>query len=241
MEIQRLGDYVLMPANTESSFKNWWRSLEPSTSVDVRYLHAKHGNALKVSNSAKKTTMEEFLLFVDTNSQPNGRSADFSGPTLYFLPKFSTIQAPKPGVNHYNERLQRSVVGEFNQTQQERGRSGCSNGSSHNWLKTHRPKVAINPHQEDYCDTCARSKTEINAKQTTINRLLQSSNANPDEVKQLEGEVEALQEDLETHRQEAQKSHKYYIEVCTRCAREWKEITSLDEKPDLSEEAQILE
>ena len=28
--------------------------------------------------------------------------------------------------------------------------------------------------------------------QTTINRLLQSSNANPDEVKQLEGEVEAL-------------------------------------------------
>ena len=47
---------------------------------------------------------------------------------------------------------------------------------------------------------------------------------------------------METHCQEAQKSHEYYTEVCTRCAREWKEITSLDEKPDLSEEeAQILE
>jgi len=167
-----------MPDDIESSFKNWWRSLEPSTIVDVRYPHTKHGNAyphtkhgnaLKRSNSAKKTTLEEFLLFVDINSQSNGRSADSSGPALYFLPKFSTIQAPKPGVNQFEERLIRSVVGEFNCTQQDSGRSGCSNGSSHNWLKTYRPKVAICPHQEDYCNTCARSKTEMNAKQTNIN------------------------------------------------------------------------
>ena len=63
--------------------------------------------------------MEEFLLFVDINSQSNGRSADSSGPTLYFLPKFSTIQAPKFGVNQFEEHLKRSVVGEFNRTQQE--------------------------------------------------------------------------------------------------------------------------
>ena len=79
MEVQRLGQYVLMPADIESSFKHWWRSLEPSTIVDVRYPHTKHGNALKHSNSAKKTTLEEFLLFVNINSQPSGRSADSSG------------------------------------------------------------------------------------------------------------------------------------------------------------------
>jgi len=119
VEVQHLGQYVLMPADIESSFKNWWRSLELSTIVDVRYPYTYHGNALKPSISAKKTTLEEFLLFVDINSQPCGRSADSSGPTLYFLPKFSTIQAPKPGVNQFEEHLKRSVVGEFHCTQQE--------------------------------------------------------------------------------------------------------------------------
>ena len=35
----------------------------------------------------------------------------------------------------------------------------------------YRPKVAICPHQEDYCDTCAKKKVEIRAKQTTINHM----------------------------------------------------------------------
>lgn len=111
------------------------------------------------------------------NSQPNGRSSDSYGPTSYFLPKFTTIQAPKPSVSHYEERLARSVVGEFNRVQRERGKGECSNGSSHNWLKSDRPKVAICPHQEYYCDTCSKIKTAIHAHQTTINRLLQSANA----------------------------------------------------------------
>lgn len=127
----------------------------------------------------------DFIQFVDFNSQPNGRSADSSGPTSYFLPKFSTIQCPKVSVPNYEERLARSVVGEFNREQRERGRGECSNGSSHNWLKRERPKVAICPHQEDYYDTCSKTKIEMHAKQTTINRLLQSANANPDEVKSL--------------------------------------------------------
>jgi len=55
-------------------------------------------------------------------------------------------------------------------------------------------------------------------------------------VKRLEDEIKSVQEDLETHRQEAQKSHEYYTEACTRCASEWKEITTLDEKSHLSEE-----
>ena len=173
---------------------------------------------------------------MDMNTQPNGRSADSSGPTHYFLPKFTTIQAPKPGVSHYAERLVRSVVGEFNRVQQETGEGTCSNGSSHNWLKAHRQKVAICPHQEDYCDTCSRRKAEIHAKQTTINRLLQSSTADPDDVKTLEDEMAAIKETLETHRQEAQVSHKFFIDTTARCCAEWKEISDLQGKPVLSNE-----
>ncbi len=236
VEDQYLGEFVIMPSESLVSFKTWWRTVEPDDSVAVRYPHSKHGNALQVSHSAKTGTMEKFLEFVDTNTQPNGRSADSSGPTHYFLPKFATIQTPKPTVAHYEERLARSVVGEFNRVQQETGGGVCSNGSSHNWLKAHRPKVGICPHQEDYCDTCSRKKTEIHAKQTTINRLLQSSNADPDEVKKLEEEMKDTKQVLENHRKEAQESHKYYIEVTKSSRNEWKEITELERKSVLSEE-----
>ena len=117
------------------------------------------------------------------------------------------------GVTHYEERLSRSVVGEFNRLELESNQGVCSNGSSHNWLKTDRPRVSICPHQEDYCNTCSHKKYEIHAKQTTIYRLLQSSNGNPDEVKQLEVEMAAVKQVLEDHRQEAQISHKYYTVV----------------------------
>ena len=120
---------------------------------------------------------------MDMNSQPNERSADSTGPTAYFLPKFSTIQTSKASASHYEERLSRSVVGEFNRIQQEFGKSVCSNDSSHNWLKSHRPVVTIFPHQEDYCDTCARRKVDIIGKQTSVNRLLQSGSADPNELK----------------------------------------------------------
>ena len=116
VEEQRLGDYIIMPDGVESAFKVWWRSLSGSTTVSVRFPHAKHGNAGKASNSAKKTVMDDFLTFVDINSQPNGRSDDSSDPTRYFLPKFTTVQVPKPGTSHYQERLRRSVVGEFNRS-----------------------------------------------------------------------------------------------------------------------------
>ena len=73
--------------------------------IQVRVRRERHGNAGKVSNLAKTTVHQDFIEFVDINTQPNGQSADSSGPTSYFLPKFSTIQAPKPSVSHYEERL----------------------------------------------------------------------------------------------------------------------------------------
>ena len=155
VEQERLSDYVVMPQDCEINFLVWWRSLNDDDKVTVRYPHERHGNAGKPSHAAKTSVMEDFLQFVDCNSQPNGRSADSSGPTSYFISKFTCIQTPKRDVHNYSERLTRSVVGEFNGVQEERGRGKCSNGSASNWLKKHRPKVAICPHKQDYCDSCA--------------------------------------------------------------------------------------
>ena len=239
IEQKRLTDYVIMPETVEISFIKWWRSLESSFIVGVRIPHERHGNAGKVSNSAKTTLREAFLQFVDANSQPNGRSADSSGPTSYFLPKFSTIQMPKITVAHYNERMSRLVVGEFNRVQREQGKQECSNGSSHNWLKQYRPKLTTCPHQEDYCDTCSKNKAKIHAIQTTMNRLQQSGNALMEEIKSLEEEIKKLNQDHETHRDEAQKSHTYYTEVTSRCAKEWNDITAIEERETLTEEEKI--
>ncbi len=56
---------------------------------------------------------------------------------------------------------QSDIHGEFNRAQTEAGRGTCSNGSSHNWLKAQWLKVAVCPHQEDYCDTHARTKRKL--------------------------------------------------------------------------------
>lgn len=108
-EEQRLGDFVIMPVGTVTAFMMWWRGLSSSTVVQVRYPDDRHGNAGKVSHAAKTSILQDFLTFVDTNSQPNGRSSDLSGPTYYFLPKFTTLQTPKVGSSHYEERLSRDL------------------------------------------------------------------------------------------------------------------------------------
>ena len=64
--------------------------------------------------------INNFLEFVDVNSQPNGHSAGSTGPTFCFLPNFSTIQIPKAGIANYEERLRRSGVGQFNRSQRAR-------------------------------------------------------------------------------------------------------------------------
>jgi len=161
VEQKRLSDYVVMPGTVETAFNKWWKSLESSFTLQVRIPYEWHGNAGKISNSALR---EEFLQFADVNSQPN------SGPKSYFLPKFSTIQMPKTTITNYEERLSRSIVGEFNRVQRELGKQECSNGSSHNWLKQYRPKLAICPHKENYCDTCSKNKANVHAVQTTINK-----------------------------------------------------------------------
>ena len=87
-----------MPVGCDVNFTQWWRSLGSSELVVVHYPHEKHGNACRVSNSTKPSIMNDFISFVDANSQPNGRSAESHGPIPYFISKFATIQTPKKNV-----------------------------------------------------------------------------------------------------------------------------------------------
>lgn len=93
VEEQRLGEFVIMPTGTVEAFAIWWRGLVAPQWY--KNPHARHGNAGKVSHAAKTSVLQDFLSFIDNNSQPNRRSADSSGPTYYFLPKFTTLQTPR--------------------------------------------------------------------------------------------------------------------------------------------------
>ena len=141
-----LSQYVVMPDNCDVSFLTWWKSVSSDSSVRVRYPHHRHGLEGKKSNHSKPGAKEAFFQFVDNNSQQNGRSADSASVTHYFLPKFRTIQIPKPGVCNYESRVHQSLVGEFNRIQEEKNGVTISNYSGSTWLKQERPKHGIYPH-----------------------------------------------------------------------------------------------
>ena len=132
VEQQNLGANVIMPRGCNMSFIRWWRSLHDEARVVVRYPHQRHGNAGKVYKAAKTSIMEDFLAFVDNNSQPNSRADESHGPTHYFITKFATIQSSQKDVCHYDDSLYRSVVGELNKARTTMGKGTCSNGSAHN-------------------------------------------------------------------------------------------------------------
>ena len=118
---ERLEPFVVMPENQDCAFAKWWEGLPADHDVNVRYPYERHGNAGKVSHNAKTQTHDEFLQFIELNSQPNGRSADSHGETHFFLAKFTTIRMPSSGSANYEEKMASSLVGEFNRTQKERG------------------------------------------------------------------------------------------------------------------------
>ena len=89
--------------------------LDASDFHSVRYPHACHGNAGRTSNSSKTSVMEDFLTFVDTNSQTNGQNTDSTGPTFYFLPNMvqlalkhvrrieQSVSQPLPSSIHHDQ------------------------------------------------------------------------------------------------------------------------------------------
>ena len=116
------------------------------------------------------------------------------------MPKFRTVQIPNIGVANYDQRVQQSIVNEFNRVQTMGQRGTTSNYSAKVWLKQERLKCAIYPHKLDYYDFCIK-KNLIQAKQTTLNRIRQTGSANESQQTQ----IAALKDELKTHRKRAQK------------------------------------
>lgn len=58
VERERLIDYVLMPEVPSESFHAWWKKLDATASVTVRYPHERHGLAKKPSNRAKSDVQQ---------------------------------------------------------------------------------------------------------------------------------------------------------------------------------------
>lgn len=217
--------FVVLPEGVDN-FESWWATAEDTDQVKVRYSHAQHGLALKPSNSEKRSIREDFLKFVDTNSQPTGRSFDSAGAQYYFSPKFTRIGEPKRTEKGCSEKASHSLLREFNRSQREQGREGCSDRSAFRWLKEDRPKHAVSPHRTDYCDRCKELNEQIYSNKTILQGLRHS-----ERLLEYEELMEQAEMDLAQHKQEVLEHYKFTTE---KCKRDWKAIVDLASKNNLS-------
>ncbi len=199
--------------------------------VDLKFPHEQHGLVGKASNRAKRDILEDFLKFVDNNCTPNGRAEGSHCPTYYFLPKFRRIDPPKKGEKNSDEKSQVSVTCEFNRAQESIGKGTVSSFTVRQWLKLHRPKVAIHPHRTDYCDTCKRLETDISRAQQVAKRLQQSGSADADRIQQLEREASCATAKLIEHKKDATKAQEFHREVTNKCKNDWDLIQKLESVP----------
>ena len=171
--------------------------------------------------------MVDFLQFVDANSQPNGRQSSSYSAQFFFHPKFSRIAAPREGKKNFDEKSRSSLVAEFNRAQVELSKGTCRATAATEWLKNHRPKVALHPSMTDYCDTCKHLKEEVSRVQAIMNRLRQSGNASEDELKAYEESKQHLEEERSEHKEVATKSREYFKISKDKCAQSWSQIVQL--------------
>ncbi|XP_070534172.1 uncharacterized protein [Ptychodera flava] len=230
---QRLEKNVIMPRAVQETFHQWWSTVGENERVEVVAEKPQHGLVGKPSNHAKTGLQEQFLSFVDMNSQHNGRS-NSSLVEYFFTPKFSRINTPKPDESNFDIKMKSSVVGEFNRTQNEQGKSTCSNSSAKRWLDGHRPKHGIMPHQTDYCDTCKELLQRISSTTAIMRRKTQSGNADEEEMTKLENNKKSVEEELQKHKEQAQQGYRYYKDTVNKCYTQGKRIRQLEDKDNLS-------
>ena len=231
---QKLEDYVLHDDDEVQTFGAWWKTVDSDEVVEVQYPHERHGLAGKVSNHSKQQVMAEFLEFVDSNSQPNGRQAGSYSAQFFFLPKFTRIAAPREREKNFDEKAKSSLVAEFNRVQTEMGRQTCGSTAASEWLQRHRNKVALHPSMTDYCATCKYLKEQLSRNQAITNRAQQSGSTPEGEMRALETSKEDLEEELRQHKDVATKSREYYKASTDKCRLQWSDITQLTSKSVLS-------
>ena len=236
---QKLFQYVLHPTEdsaTDITSARWWKFLSDEDEVEVKFPHEKHGLQGKPGNHSKPLVRDAFLRFVDASSQPNGRHAGSFSPQFYFISKFTRIDPPKTGEKDFDTKAHASVVWTFNHAQAETGQPPCSAFAAQQWLKDHRPKVALHPHKSDYCDTCKGLKEEISRYSATLKRLRQSGSAPEQELRSVQLEVETSEQTLKSHKEEASAGRDYYNTTVLTCKENWAKIVQLSSTPDPTSE-----
>ena len=173
--------------------------------------------------------MADFLEFVDSNSQPNGRQSG-SYTAQFFHPKFSRIAPPTQGDKNYEEKARSALVYEFNRVQTELGKGTCGPTAASEWLHKHRPKVALHPSMTDYCDTCKNLKEELSRVQAIANRLQQSGNASESALRAQEERQHQLEEEKREHKENVTKAREYYKECVQKCKTSWNKIMHLTKR-----------
>ena len=153
--------------------------------------------------------MSDFLAFVDANSQPNGRQEGSYSAQLFFHLKFSRIAPPRQGEKNFDDKAHTSLVAEFNRVQGELGKSTCGPTAASEWLKKHRPKVALHPSMTDYCDTCKSLKEELCRVQAIANRLHQSGSAAEADLRAHRDHKVKLEEEMKQHKEQCFPQYTY--------------------------------
>ena len=172
----------------------------------------------RISNYAKEDVMANFLEFVDSNSQPNGRQAGSYSAQYFFHPKFTRVAPPST-----------SIVAEFNRAQREMDRGTCGPTAASEWLKAHYPNVALHPSMTDYCDTCKNLKEELSRHQAIINRLHQSGSTSESNLHACEEAKQHLEKEIKQHKEVTTKAREQY-----KSCKEWMKIMELSKKTPLN-------
>ena len=133
------------------------------------------------------------------------------------------------------------MVAEFNRVQRENGRQTCGSTAAIEWLKKHRPKVALHPSMTDYCDTCKYLKEQLSRNQAILNRQQQSGSIPEAELRALELAKVNLEEELACHKDTAPKAREYYKAATEKCKSQWSVIKQLTKirTPSRSEKEEL--
>ena len=173
---------------------------------------------------------DAFLQFIDANSHPNGQHAGSYSPQFYFIPKFTRIDPPKNEERDFDSKSQSSVVSTFNRIEEEAGEKTCSGLAARQWLHDHRPKLALHLHKSDYCDTCKGLKEEISQHNATFKRLMQGGSTQEEELRSVKAQIEASEDILKAHKEEAAGARDYYNTSVKACSTNWDMIMKLTSK-----------
>ena len=230
----RLRD-VVVPENVRAL--EWWGSLRDTVLIALR-MNARHGLCNQPSNNAySNEECESFLNWCEVNSMPTGRK-DRWNPTRYFSSVFARIGRYKTAELEVDpQRWRWSVIAQYRECCRERhaaqgtNRRIPSEATLCKWLKEKTlERYSIQPHQSDYCDTCARFRVELEQMQgVRWAHSKVSGNVTEHEHQLLDARRREVQRRWNDHRAQGRAEHDAYIASIQEAAVQW---TALQAHPE---------